>query len=99
MVRSWADEELAKVSQRAAMSASPDPPTGENRQREHAQMADDLTTACIAAVAAIVGGLVTGAYGHAVDYFRLPKLKIDYDQDAAASKVTIKYKQQEINVE
>ena len=62
-------------------------------------MADDLTTACIAAVAAIVGGLVTGAYGHAVDYFRRPKLKIDYDQDAAASKVTIKYKQQDKDVE
>src|SRR5271165_5391265 len=62
-------------------------------------MADDLTTACIAAVAAIVGGLVTGAYGHALDRFRRPKLKIDYGQDAGAGKVTYKYKMEEKDVE
>lgn len=54
-------------------------------------MADDLTTALIAAAAAIVGGLVTGAYGHGRDHFRRPILKLDYDSNSEANKVIRNY--------
>src|SRR5579863_9819764 len=54
-------------------------------------MAGELTIAAIGAGAAIVGGLVTGAYGHARDHFRRPILRIDYDDNSEANKITVKY--------
>jgi hypothetical protein len=51
----------------------------------------DMTLALIAAGAAIAGGLITGAYQHARDWFNRPKLRID-SKESAANKVDSEYK-------
>jgi hypothetical protein len=59
-------------------------------------MTDDVG---IAAAAAIVGGLITGFYGHARAYINRPKLQLNFDQDSPAYKVTLNYKLRDIDVE
>ena len=50
-----------------------------------------MTAALIGAGAAIAGGLISGAYQHARDWFNRPKLRID-SEEAAANKVEADYK-------
>jgi|GEM_PF-3057415 len=51
-------------------------------------MTQTMEIALVGAAAAIVGGLVSGAYQHCRDYFSRPKLEIDYE-GTAANKVEI----------
>jgi hypothetical protein len=48
-------------------------------------MTETLVIAAVSAAAAIIGGLVSGAYQHGRDWFSRPKLQIDY-QDTAANR-------------
>jgi len=60
---------------------------------EHiARATDDITIGLIGAGAAIAGGLISGAYQHARDWFNRPKLRIE-SKETAANKVDVQYKQ------
>lgn len=50
----------------------------------------NMMTALIGAGAAIAGGLISGAYQHARDWYNQPKLKID-SEESAANKVDSEY--------
>lgn len=54
-------------------------------------MESNIDTALIGAGAAIGGGLISGAYQHARDWFNRPKLRID-SKETAANKVDSEYK-------
>jgi hypothetical protein len=55
---------------------------------------DGMTVALISAVAAIAGGLISGAYQHARDWFNRSKLLIDFE-GTAANIIDIDYKQRD----
>ena len=54
-------------------------------------MTDLLTTALIGAGAAVIGGLLSGAYQHARDWWSRPRLQIDYSE--TGGRVEVEYKE------
>jgi len=55
-------------------------------------MTDNLKIGLVGAGGAVIGGLLNGAYQHALDWFRQPQLRIDYE-GTEANKVDVEYQQ------